>query len=239
MIAANSSPDVAGDDGGQPPGHADHLLVVDTCSLLDVVRLPTSRRPIVADVGSVRRLLELATDGSSRLTILVCDVVDNEFTHNLDKVKQVARDELSALHRTFIQMSALSVSLLGEAILTTPTGWYERLLDEAAALALQVVAAGTHVTCSRTAHNNAFTRVMERRPPAKAGSASQFDSLICEVALELARERPKRTTALLTSNTRDYCDGVTLHPLLAREFDSAGLLFATSWAHAAGLLGAF
>ena len=84
----------------------------------------------------------------------------------------------------------------------------------------------------------AFKRAMDRRPPARQGSASTFDCTITECALRVASTRQPGSTLLVTSNRRDFGDeGQRLHPDLETEFVAAGLEFATTWSETARWLG--
>lgn len=72
--------------------------------------------------------------------------------------------------------------------------------------------------------STAYSRVAHGRAPAARGAASMNDSALCEAALRLARQRPARTTGLLTSNSHDFRPTGILDADLVDDYDAAGLV---------------
>ena len=78
----------------------------------------------------------------------------------------------------------------------------------------------------------AWSRVAVRRAPAKRGTKSMADCVLCEAALRIARQRPPGTTGLLTSNKKDFRQAGSLHPDLDETYSHAGLVDLPTWRHA-------
>ncbi len=111
----------------------------------------------------------------------------------------------------------------------SPLDWFEPL-----AVLFEALAATVHAALSVGYDDDAdvmgaWARVAVRRAPAQRGTRSMADSVLCEAALRIARQRPPGTTGLLTSNKKDFRQAGSLHPDLVDGYGQAGLVDLPTW----------
>lgn len=223
-----------------PPAidQADLVLIVDTCSVLDIARSAWRHESPSADVGAVRRLKDAAED-PARLDLAVCDVTVGEFNNHIDDVEIDGRASLANLRKRVARADEVAAHL-GEARLAKTTiGWVEPILKAAVALAREFVERAAIIEASDDDTNRAYRRATAGRAPGRRGSHNMFDCVIAECAVRVASLRPAGSTYLLTSNSKDFGgeNGERLHPNLEIEFGNAGLVFTTTWSEVAGRIG--
>lgn len=221
---------------------AERVLLLDTCALLDIVRFAAGRKPQIYHLDAVQRLVELAETDPAALVLALADVVANELGHNRVTVAETERQAIGTLVGQALSVSNLSASL-GLQSLTDASqrpdsfsAWHVDLIATLDSLVDRILTVAEVVDVTEDDRKAADQRVRDRVPPAAQGSSGTYDCQITEVALRVAASRTPASTLLLSSNTRDFCDGAALHPTLQGQFDSAGLVFAKAWGEARGAL---
>ena len=213
------------------------VLLLDTCSILDIVRAPIREQIRVHDIKAIHTLLGRATGSSRQISLVVTEQVVTEFHEHLDDVAQECRraiEKASDSHvRILERMEALSPSSpFPQTVDLLSLGFPER----SQYLAEQVIQASS-VLRDRDDQKllaNASSRVIEERPPAKKGKDSIKDCLIIESYFRLARAFQNNKffckMVFLTSNKHDYEQNYRyLHPDLREEFNSVGLNYSPNW----------
>lgn len=217
-----------------------YLLVPDTSSLLDVVRMAV-RDQHVADPVSVRHVICAASDVTEPVELALIELVRKEFEDKLGGVRQNVHDELQKLKNDIGQVSR-GLTRVRQLVDTVPAiqnsddDWIEQAAQRSLSLANALLDISTPRAITQNDLALAHQRMMGARAPAQRGSVSTVDSQLTEVALRLAAERPARRTIFVTSNDKDFRVGVGLHPDLQADFDHAGLVYARSWAEVVALI---
>ena len=210
------------------------VLLLDTCTILDVVRAPVREQLGVHDIDAVHTLLGRATGPSPEVSFVITQQVLQEFREHVDAVETETHAGLEKAMDILKRMQALSpddcipgtVDLLSLGF--PQRGWH---------LANQIVQASAVMTNQHDDIVKAYHRVTLAKPPATKAKQSVKDCHITESYLHLAVTLRtggfSRNMVFATSNTKDYQQGhPSLHPELRAEFHSACLEYSPTWSAA-------
>ena len=217
---------------------ASRVVVVDACSTLDVIRIPV-RSEWCADAESVEQTLAIAGDESA-LLLAIPVLIEAEYQKHRNGAADGVLNELRKHHNTVMFEAKFMRDMLKRCGLTAgelpaislPADWADTLAGRFVSLAAEVHAKLTLVPHDPDDVVPAFSRVANSRAPAVQGAVGMNDSTLCEVALRIARQRPLGTTALLTSNGKDFRQAGSLHPQLVGDYDVSGLVDLPTWREA-------
>lgn len=208
------------------------VVLIDTCSLLDMVRARDEFRADHARAATA--LLELAE--ARRLTIVLPQQVISEYNAHLDAIRQSAVkavDDASArvkqmagIMRAYGEEIELGHQPRGEIFATAAGRMLERLL------AIAVVSDHT-----QDITNNALTRSLAGLAPAGPGKEALKDCIVLETCLDTidrVRGRGHQHSAhFLSANIREYGEPTTnrrtLHLQLEPEFNRLAMDYATNF----------
>lgn len=210
------------------------VLFLDTCIYLDVIR--ATDRCLNGFVRSGRDLLDLLTADPPRCTLVATSMIPTEWSDNAQKVRD---DVLGNLVKSQNQAALFheACDILGIALAFGRPGYsgvglVERLYD----LTKELLSLSKVLEEDGGCNSRGLRRVRIKTPPSKKGGEAK-DCVILEECLELTRQL--RANAYVgkcifcSSNSRDYGEqGADLHPILANEFATMDLQFATNlpWA---------
>lgn len=112
--------------------------------------------------------------------------------------------------------------------------WIEKLIGHDKSVADRFIQSSPPVNATEDDERLAAQRTRQARAPANKSKGSLADAIVTELALRIARaagldDDGKLLAVLLSSNTKDFCDGKRLKSELQTEFDAAGLGFASTW----------
>lgn len=215
------------------------LVVVDTCSLLDLVRVAARRKTIGAgEITAAKAIYGAVTSSNAAVGLGISDVVQSEFAANVDQVVGQTKETLRSLRHESTHADEVAKLLGLSGILATSFKWEEALVDTTRRLAFSLLDVSAEIRATGEDIQGAYYRTLQRIPPARQGSQATHDCVITEQALRLAQGRQAGTTLLLSGNTRDFgSQGQRLHPDLQVEFQTAGLEYCTSWGEIQGRIG--
>jgi hypothetical protein len=210
------------------------ILFLDTCILLDVIR--ATYRCLAGCIQSAADLHGMLTAAPPQCALVVASIVSTEWGDNASTV----RDEVRA-HLVKIQDQARhfhdACNTLGIAVtfgrpFYSGAGLADRLYDLSRLLLDCSLRLDPDAGCT----SRGVARVVTKTPPSKQGGEVK-DCVIVEECLELTRQLRAhgfaRKCVYCTSNKDDYgAPGSGLHPILAAEFATAGLVFTANlpWA---------
>jgi len=218
-----------------PCSSPDVLVIVDTCSLLDLIRHAQRLDSPQGQVGAASAVLQRHRESPESLGLAVCEPTTTEFDANIDSPRQEVRDRRAETLSRMRRANTVAGDLGLDQLAPVEDDWPERVAVAAEALARQILREATVIPATTDDRDRAYTRSSVRRALARHGSHAMFDCIITESAMRIALDRPQRPSWLLSSNTKDFCSGGTqLHADLVAEFNDAGLEFATSWNEIAG-----
>ena len=211
------------------------VLLLDTCTILDVVRAPVLEQFGVHDIDAVHSLIGRATGESPRVSLVICEQVHQEFRENIDVVERQTRIKIEKATDCFggivKRMQALSLEDdIPDAVELSSLGFPKAGRD----LAEVIVQMSTVITDHHDEIVKAYDRVKLARPPATRARQSVKDCVVTESYLRLAATLHtggfSRNMVFATSNTNDYQQGhSSLHPELRAEFHSVCLEYSPSW----------
>jgi hypothetical protein len=221
------------------------ILVIDTCSLLDLFRRDNARhrpRSSADEIQAAAALLPLAASRPAGAHLIAPELVPGEFADHADRIEQEFADWF-AFHdenQTWLVEAARSV---GQALpvphLIRPSNLQRRFRRLAEDLLAQALVLARDQTCL----DRAVARLIAKRRPSH--KKEMKDSMNLEQALELAAQLRNaafsRARVFVSSNTNDFAESPTshrLHPDLQAEFATASLEYFNSlWAAVGALRG--
>ena len=235
---------VSGSDDFTPiVGNRTTALVVDTCSAIDILRVPSRYSDSshgAREIQAASSLIEDCSNANGKSLIIfpypvITEITDhkNDGLEELRKAIEVAKSKIgifSEIQSVFGQPSSIRFP-------------DNELVDAGAALERLVNDLVNNAICieeSQQAVTAAHRRVVSGTAPAKKGSQQWKDCTIVEHILEVAprlSEAGCQQIILISSNKNDFCDERNqLREPLASEFDKAGITYVRQWQAARGLI---
>lgn len=214
------------------------VLFLDTCSLLDIVRVPVRQQASIQDIEAIHLLLARAEATPSTLSIIVDEQVHREITDHLNDVTEETKRDLKKktenLQGVLERMAALAPNdSIPTAIDLLALDFPQRGKD----IANRFLTRCLLVEDSDQETLKAVARVQKATPPATRAKQSVKDCVIVETYIRVAAEMNgggfERNKVFLSSNTKDYHqEHSSLHPSLRSEFNTVSLEFSPCWAAA-------
>lgn len=213
------------------------LLFVDTCALLDIIRVPVRQPNALETIAGALRIVEQRKN----FNLVISSVVIPEFQANLPTVISDLDAKCHALREEITLFNDI-LALVGlETHSRISFDSYDRLASELTQLSQTLL--GTALTFQRDHHIElkAFRRSSARIPPGHRGGQDK-DCLLFEELLEVARQLRSRDhcakVVFCTSNTKDYCEFRSRpHPEIVRQLDPLQIDFTTNLPWACAELG--
>lgn len=183
-----------------------HVLVCDTCALLDIVQLPVREDDAARLTRTFAALASIEAKIASQQVILICpEPVPMEWNINVGQSKGEAANHLESMVRNYDLLTVFAQAQGGSlppcpitavGIATFLYDQAERLLDASIVLKRE-----------SSVSLRATERAVLSTPPARRGAVK--DCIIYEHMLELFSLLPPSThptkRVLLTSNVNDFC----------------------------------
>ncbi|QEH35644.1 hypothetical protein OJF2_41990 [Aquisphaera giovannonii] len=220
------------------------VIILDTCSLLDVFRWVDSEREPRASADEIRAaslLLRGAASSPVSFHLVVPELVEVEYgrkARNLEDSFQGWIRDHDKCGGWFAEAAPWIGIALQEPLRIEPLRISEKCHELADKLLEKAIVLSRDVACL----NRAIGRLIGKSPPCHLRDEVK-DAINLEQALELSRRlgligsSPGRV--FISSNTRDFGDAKRrsrLHPDIERDFQEAGLEYFTSLAAALGSL---
>lgn len=214
------------------------VLLLDTCTILDVVRAPIRDQLTIHDIQAVHTLIGRAADAPPTVSFVISTQVLQEFGEHIVEVEKETGDKLEKTSNEFgailRRMEALSPNCgFPRAVDLLDLGFPERGRQ----LADKIVQLSSVLAEDQDDILKAYSRVTRAMPPATRTKQSVKDCHITESYLRLAASLCccgfSRNMVFASSNTKDYQQGhQSLHPALRTEFDSVCLEYSPNWSAA-------
>ncbi len=215
------------------------VVLIDTCTVLDVIRAP--QRESTQVISAASNMTSRALVNPKQLWVVATELIDTEWKDNCQKVE----DELTThIKKIDSQLSDLRIA----ANYLHPVNPVERLTFGGLQLPMQLrrVAQSLLDSAILIAEEDNYillarNRVRRGEPPAQKGKQEYKDCEIIEHYLafckELRNKGLQEKCVFTSSNTQDYCDSKKkLHLSLKTDFDALGLEYARDIAHAYSLV---
>ncbi len=219
------------------------VLVLDTCSFLDLFRRDAPRQqPRVppAEIQAAAELLQLLMVRPDAAHLIVPELVPGEFADHADRI-EVEFEEWFRLHDQNQDWLAEATTWLGLALPTPLAVQPFGIQASCRRLAPDLLAKAVVLDRDPASLDRAVARLIAKRRPSH--KKEMKDSMNIEQALELSGQLQQagfaRARVFVSSNTNDFAASPTspaLHPDLQAEFDPVGLEYFTSLRAAIGSL---
>jgi hypothetical protein len=218
-------------------------VIVDTCSAIDILRVPgryADSSHGAQEIQAASFLIEDCADATGQSLIMlpypvITEIADhkNNGLQELRKAIEIAKTKIglfSEIQSVFGQPSSIRFP---ENELVEAGAALERLFDS-------LVNNAICIEESQQAVSAAHRRVVAGIAPAKRGGQQWKDCTIVEHILEIAprlRDAGCQQIILISSNKNDFCDERNrLREPLASEFNNAGITYVRQWQAARGLI---
>jgi PIN domain len=221
---------------GQPTA----VVLIDTCSLLDILRQPIRMNIPSGTIAGALRLAERSQSAPRTVWVIASEYVCKEWAdhdgHTRDEVeahiKMIDRqtDQVIAVAKQFPMVAhSQKLTLASLALHQQLHNVAARLLESAEVFQVQ----DNHVL-------SAHQRLIGALAPAKTGKQEINDCVIIEQYLALCRSlRSGSLTSpciFVSSNTHDYGTPTALRSPLDSEFSAVNLTYAVNFDHALTLM---
>jgi len=223
-------------DTQSPPSSA--VLVVDTCSLLDIVRAPVFDRVSPTDMVNALWIVDALQTRKTCFHLVVCDWVQSEYRRAIGGVEQDVRQQLEKVWASHNHAAKIAAAFEAQDVeLVDARKCADTVISRGKQIVGQFLALAGSIHASEEDERRAGLRTKEARPPAHRGKGSMADAVITELALRLSNEmrsglREPGAVVLLSSNTKDFCEGKVLKTDLQHEFEASGIEYAPTWSAA-------
>jgi len=218
------------------------VLLLDTCTALDVLRDITRKTVQLHNLQAAMRLLTAAELlPKPELVLVMAEQVTAELADNRDQVEAEARDALDKFHEQAQRVAA--VATLFGAVGTVATAHLRDHVPRAKEVLRRWETVSLLARQGSDTKGRAMTRVVSAVPPSRRGKESAKDCLVVETYLETAAQlraaQFKSKIVLGSSNTDDYVDPVSkrLHERLRADFAVSEIEFAPNFGAMRHLLG--
>jgi hypothetical protein len=220
------------------------VLVLDTCTLLDIVRLPLlfpKKERAGAALASIRKILALANNNEPSMNIVIPAPVGEEWKRNVSSVTHNVAEHLSRIDKQIGVIHAIASSFTPISPCLT---YAERKIEAALRnLGEGLLNVGMALELDENLKKAATNRAMDLLPPATKGAIN--DCMIYIHSFELfTRLRNGNFSArcvFMTSNTKDYCESARgpLKEPIRSELEAKSVTFVKTWPRVLPALGLF
>ncbi|ELI6430218.1 DUF4935 domain-containing protein [Vibrio harveyi] len=201
------------------------VIIFDTCSLLDIIRV-AGRDNISSDI--VSSALELIA--SNDIWLLASDIVSVEWNKNVDAVEQETKNKIKNTHKHALMFKeSLDKSALVNKWSYSNYMTSYNLESELKRTSLQLLNKLTLIDQDKECVMRATQRVIHGQPPSTKGKSEFKDCLIFEHCMELGKKLKKSgfTNKILfvSSNSSDFGSPFDKTAPLYLDFQNANIMY--------------
>lgn len=211
----------------------DGMLFIDTCALLDLVRLPIRPTDFKRELQAVTELLKQAT--LSRIALSISTVTPAEYYRNELSVIEEVRKHLKNACKTAEQISSFAMHIgAGDIDSRIDIELFVSKVSESGQTALR---ACRQVDATTDDELVAYRRMASGLRPAQRGKDSLGDCTVYAQLVRVAssiRANSQSPIVFLTSNTKDFSASNKLEPHsdIEEDFTSSRIKLVTNWSWA-------
>lgn len=211
------------------------LLLMDTCSLLDIIRQPFRDGIPLDTIKAAMRLTKRSNSKPKHLWIVILSIVKNEMNDHIFSVSNELVDFINKTDNSIIKLNA-AFSIIGQF---KPIPLYQNqhlcLHDELVKISNSLLDEVLILIEGDPCKLRGLDRVCSNTPPARKGSQAK-DCVIIEHYFELCRKLRdsgfNMPCVFTSSNTNDYLENGALKHPLESEFKSLDLIYTKDLAWA-------
>jgi len=215
--------------------HPTPLLFLDTCAILDLIRVPYRDGLPLDMIDATKRLLLKAISQPPQLWVVIADQVEKEWQDHERRVSDELKVEIDKCQDKLTRFSDVLQLLLST---TYPTHLTQFSLEtHLANLSKEVLEVSLKISQDNELVTKAWQRVQDGLAPAAKGKEEMTDCVIIEHYLEVC-QRLRNTgfsqpIIFVSSNVTDYGNPPkSIRPPLDTQFSNLGIKFVTrlNWA---------
>ena len=207
----------------------EHLVIADTCSMLDLVRGFTRSPRGAEDLQAAIALQRFSADNPDRLVIAICEPSTSEFDRHFDETVDEVERHLRRLDDALRAAHDVSTELAVGSLMFQNAAWARELAEAVADAGQDFFDNAARLSEVQRDKDGADARVQQCTAPAQRGANSYVDCKIVECVLRTASDRQGASTFFLSSNTKDFGTSGSPRPPLDKQFDAAGVKFLNNW----------
>ena len=211
-----------------------HVLIPDTCTLLDVVRGPLRDGGDKIMRLGIKMARNMAADTLSFVVVLP-SVLSTEWDDNLPITRKDLNDKLQEHKRLSESLDQLYHLHTGASLgLKDVTAHgIDNILEQTCRT---IMAGGYTIQQDTDVVNRAYNRVVQKRPPSRKGKTEMKDCTIFEEVLALgntlATQSFGKSVVFCSTNKEEYSPGGRVLAEIASDLTAAKVEFAASLDHA-------
>ena len=202
-----------GDAVNEIINHPAPILFIDTCTLLDIIRLPFRQKKSTtakAYLDSAENAIKLVKD--NRLRVVILPLILKEFGDNLSRTKDELSRHVKNISSSLEILYSIHSNGYGKLIVPDLFSFKTELILEK--ICCDLIELGIHVKQKDDTTLKANNRVIMNIPPSRKGTLK--DCIIYEHCLELAallrNQGFNEKMVFFTSNTEDFCENSNRSP---------------------------
>jgi hypothetical protein len=213
---------------------ANSLLLIDTCSLLDIVRVPLRSNINHSHIQGAIDIVKKVKSG--HISLAVTDTIVTEFRAHLAPVCTELEGHIRTLESKNLSIINAMESV-GLSYQFNINGLADQKLPEKLReLAENLLSSAFTLQRDKECGNRAHDRVDLLRAPASKGKSESKDCLIIEHFLELVKQLREtgynEKVVFVTNNSKDYGQPGALLPPLGLEFKKVQIEYCNNFAWA-------
>lgn len=186
--------------------HPTPLLFLDTCAILDLIRVPYRDGLPLDMIDATKRLLLKATSQPPQLWVVVADQVETEWRKHQTKASEDLRKEIEDCQAKLTRFSKVIQKVLSTTCLTHLTQF--SLETHLANLSKDVLDVSLKIAEDKNLEGRVLARVRACLAPAKKGKGEVEDCVIIEHYLEVCQRLRdtgcSQPVIFVSSNVNDY-----------------------------------
>lgn len=208
------------------------VLMLDSCSLLDIIREPMRKDCRVGNVKASMALLQ-AAETPSKLTVLIADQVSLELRDNLPQVLSSASEAMASYIKQAAHIDRVATEF--GAAGSMDTAHLQDHIQRAKSVFDRWIKVAINVQSSPQVPSKAMHRVRHAIAPARRGKENSKDCFVTESYLEAAAQLNAAGFSGLmvfgSSNINEYLDAITNRPPapLDAHFMAERIVYAPSY----------
>ena len=213
------------------------VLFLDTCAILDVIRMP--QRDIQEQVISAASDVLDASKEPRKLWIVATTMVENEFNEKLKKVENELVKHVEKVDKDVEKLRKAANYLFASSQINSGNFRDMKIPQALSKIAEYLLDSAILIATEDDCILRAVKRVTNKKRPSQKGKEEYKDCEIIEHYLEVSRQLRNRgfqeKCVFVSSNKNDFCEknATKIHPDLDTDFKEVGLEYAgdIAWAN--------
>jgi hypothetical protein len=212
------------------------LLLVDTCTFLDVIRVPYRENIQINMIDTTMTLISRAKLNPPSLWLVSCDIVKAEWESNANEVCNELKMHISKYQQSGVRLGKILEKALPGITYYQPDLVTFSLEQHLYNLSKNLLEASLKIADDDDCLVRATKRVRMNQAPASKSKSEPKDCMIIEHYLALCQGLRNsgfsKKCIFVSSNVNDYGKPHNIHQPLDTQFNNLGIDFVTdlSWA---------